>query len=95
MFGNLIPPIVNNYIELYYKEPFEINAPEDIAKIKKEMELNSMETRILNVIYSMVKSKKNFYLEHILDAVHEQNKDKIIDAFESLIVRKLIIPSKK
>ncbi|MFX0059786.1 MAG: hypothetical protein ACFE8J_15925, partial [Candidatus Heimdallarchaeota archaeon] len=94
-FETLIPPIIENYIELYYKEPFELNAPENVARLRKDMELTSMETRIFNVIYSMIKGKNNFYLEHVLDAVHEQNKDNVIDALEKLIERKLIIPAKK
>ncbi|MFX1355858.1 MAG: hypothetical protein ACFFA8_01115 [Promethearchaeota archaeon] len=95
MFETLIPPILENYIELFYKEPFELNSPEYIAQMRKEMELTSMETRVLNVIYSMVKTKNSFYLDYLLEAIHEQNKDKVIDALENLIERKLIISAKK
>ncbi|MFW9936802.1 MAG: hypothetical protein ACFFD5_04090 [Candidatus Thorarchaeota archaeon] len=95
MFEALIPPILENYIELFYKEPFELNSPEYIAQMRKEMELTSMETRVLNVIYSMVKTKNSFYLDYLLEAIHEQNKDKVIDSLENLIERKLIISAKK
>ena len=95
MFESLIPPILENYIELFYKEPFALNNPQYIAQMKKILEITSMETRLLNVIYSMVKSKNNFYLDHLLDTIHEQNKDKVIDAIENLIDKKLIITAKK
>ncbi|MFX0178768.1 MAG: hypothetical protein ACFE78_01185 [Candidatus Hodarchaeota archaeon] len=91
-FEDLVPPIINDYIELYYKEPFIINTPISIAKIRKESELSTMETRILNVIHSIAKNKSEFQLDFIIESVHEHNKDKIIDALESLIQKKVIIP---
>lgn len=91
-FEDLVPPVLNDYIELYYKEPFIIGKTEQIAKLKKESELSSMETRIINVIYSIAKSKSEFYLDYIINSVHEENKDKVIDALESLIQKKLILP---
>jgi hypothetical protein len=94
-FESLFPPIINKYVELYFKEPFTINNAEFIAKLRKEGDLNSMETRILNVIYSIAKSKKEFYLETIFEVVHEKNQDLIIDAIETLISKKIIIPSTK
>ena len=54
-----------------------------------------METRILNVIYSIAKSKKEFYLDSIFEIVHENNQDLIIDAIETLINKQIIIPSNK
>ncbi|MFX1586749.1 MAG: hypothetical protein ACFFC1_01235 [Promethearchaeota archaeon] len=91
-FEDLVPPIINDYIELYYKEPFVINKPISVAKLRKESELSTMETRILNVIYSIAKNKSEFHLDYIIESVHEHNKDKIIDALESLIQKKVIIP---
>ncbi|MFX1496251.1 MAG: hypothetical protein ACFFBH_01870 [Promethearchaeota archaeon] len=91
-FDDLVPPVLNDYIELYYKEPFIIGKTEHIAKLKKESELSSMETRIINVIYSIAKSKSEFYLDYIINSIHEENKDNVIDALESLIQKKLIIP---
>ncbi|MFX1413922.1 MAG: hypothetical protein ACFFA2_08775 [Promethearchaeota archaeon] len=91
-FDDLVPPILNDYIELYYKESFIIGRTEHIAKLRKDSELNSMETRILNVIYSIAKSKSEFDLDYIITSVHETNKDKVIDALETLIQKKIIIP---
>jgi len=94
-FESMFPPIINNYVELYFKETFAINNAEFIAKLRKEGELNSIETRLLNVIYSGTKSKPEFYLERILEVVHEKNKDIVIDGIEGLIKKKIIIPSTK
>jgi hypothetical protein len=94
-FESMFPPIINKYVELYFKEPFTINNAEFIAKLRKEGELNSMETRILNVIYSIAKDKKEFYLKTIFEVVHEKNQDLIIDGIEGLIKKQVIIPSTK
>ncbi len=94
-FESMFPPIVKKYVELSYKEAFTINNAEFIAKIRKEDELNSMETRILNVIYSIAKSKQEFYLETVFELIHEKNRDTVIDGIETLIKKQLIIPSTK
>jgi len=91
-FEKLIPPIINDYIELYYKEPFVLNDIKYIEKIKRESELNPMETRTYNVIESITRNKGEFTLEYVVKSIHEQNKDKKIDAIESLIAKKIIIP---
>jgi len=90
-----LPPIIAKYVELYYKNPFKINDAKFIAKLRKESELNSMETRLLNVMYSITKSKAEFYLERIFEVVHEKNQDLIIDAIETLLDKQIIIPSNK
>jgi hypothetical protein len=92
-FEVLFPPIINKYVELYFKETFTINNAKFIAKLRKEVELNSMETRILNVLYSIAKNKREFYLENIFKIIHEKNRDIVIDAIEGLIKKQIIIPS--
>ena len=94
-FEARFPEIINKYVELYFKEAFTINNPELIAKIRKENELNSMETRILNVIYSFAQAKKEFYLKTIFEIIHEKNEDVVIDGIEGLIKKQVIIPSTK
>ena len=94
-FESQLPPVITKYVELYYKDAFKINDAKYIASIRKESELNSMETRILNVIYSIAKNKQEFHLETIFDVVHEKNQDLIIDAIETLIDKQIIIPSNK
>jgi hypothetical protein len=90
-----LPPIITKYVELYYKDAFKINDAEYIARVRKESELNSMETRILNVIYSIAKNKQEFHLKTIFEVVHEKNQDLIIDAIETLIKKQFIIPFNK
>jgi len=90
-----LPPIITKYVELYYKDAFKINDAEYIARVRKESEINSMETRILNVIYSIAKNKQEFHLKTIFEVVHEKNQDLIIDAIETLIKKQIIIPSNK
>lgn len=94
-FEEKFPPIVNNYIELSYKEPFTVNSADFIARIRKEGDLSSMEIRILNVVYSIAKSKQEFKLETIFELIYEKNKDVVIDGIETLIQKKVIIPSTK
>jgi len=93
-FEQLIPPILNNYFELYYKEAFMLNNVSQIAKIKEKNDMSKMETRILNVIYSVAKSKKEFYLDQLLEIVHEEDKNKVIDGLESLLQKKIIVSTK-
>ena len=54
-----------------------------------------METRILNVIYSIAKSKTEFYLDTIFEIIHEKNENVVIDGIEALIKKQVIIPSTK
>jgi len=54
-----------------------------------------METRILNVVYSIAKNKKEFYLKTIFDVIHEKNQDLIIDAIETLLDKQIFIPANK
>ncbi len=93
-FEVIIPPILEGYIEMYYKEVFNLNDPKFIGKIRREGHLNQMETRVLNVIDSIVKFRNDFYLEYVLNSIHESNKDKVIIALESLIQKQIIIPKK-
>ena len=61
--------------------------------IRQDKSLSKMEIRVLNVINSVAKSKGNIInLDTIINLVHEENKDLIIKALESLITQKVIIP---
>ena len=66
-----------------------------IAKNRKEGELTSMETQVLNVIYSIAKGKKPFSVDDIFKVIYGENRDLIIEGIESLIARKIIISSEK
>ena len=93
-FEVILPSILNEYFELYYKESFQLNIRDnEFLKMTKDKSLNKMEIRVLNVINSVAKSKENIInLDMIINLVHEENKDIIIKAIESLIAQKIIIP---
>ncbi|MFX1321813.1 MAG: carboxypeptidase-like regulatory domain-containing protein [Promethearchaeota archaeon] len=93
-FEIILPSILNEYFELYYKESFQLNIRDtEFLKMTKDKSLNKMEIRVLNVINSVAKSKENIiHLDTIINLVHEENKDIIIKAIESLIAQKIIIP---
>ena len=91
-FEEKIPEIFAEYIDLEYKEYWTLTRPADLAMIRKESELSSMETRVLNVIRSFAKGKEPFYLKRILELVHEENQDVVIEAIETLIERNIILP---
>lgn len=95
IFETLIPPILGKFFELHYKGYFILNKPQKVAVIRQQQELSSMETRELNVIYSFAKGKEPFKLNRILDLVHEDNNDLVIEGIEGLINKKIIIPSKE
>jgi len=92
-FEKVIPSIIDQYFNLFYKEGFILNNPKYIASMRKETEFDKMETRVLNTIYSMAKNKAEFFLEDIIITVHEENKDLIIDSIERLLDKKIIIPN--
>ncbi|MFX0167640.1 MAG: DUF2341 domain-containing protein [Promethearchaeota archaeon] len=94
-FQSLIPSILNEYFELYYKGPFIITDAASRAKICKDHELSSMEKYILSIIDSIMKDETSFHLDKIIELVAEQNKNLVIDALESLIKEELILPTDK
>jgi len=91
-FETDLPPIINEYFELYYKGLFTLTKPYLLSEIREKQELNKMETRILNVIRSFAKSKSEFHLEYIFELIAEENKDLVIKGIESLIKRNVILP---
>jgi len=91
-FKKILPPVINQSIDLYLKAPFKL--AHDL-KIAKAHHLTTMETRVINVLRSYSKNGENFLLNSILKMTNEKNEDLIIEAIESLIKKKLIIPSDK
>ncbi len=92
-FEEKIPDIVEDYFELYYKGDFELAHPKKIAKSRNQENLTTMETRVLNVIYSLSKNKETFKLDYVMEIVSEQKKELIMLALEGLINRKIIVPA--
>ncbi|MBY8986585.1 MAG: hypothetical protein KGD65_16050, partial [Candidatus Lokiarchaeota archaeon] len=93
IFNETIPPILEGYFELYYKEYFKLDRPNSKNIPQREREFTKMENRIINVIESITKTNDDFYLAEIVETIDEKNKTLVIEAIESLIEKKLIIPS--
>ncbi|MFX0137004.1 MAG: hypothetical protein ACFFDN_25425, partial [Candidatus Hodarchaeota archaeon] len=92
-FEVLIPQIINEYFELHYKDSFKLTAGTNLIKLKKERVLSKMEMRVVNVVQSMSKDSNMIVnLNNIVELVSEENKDLVIEAIESLLKRKIIIP---
>ena len=91
-FKKSIPPILDEFLDLYYKNPFRMNENIDFLRIQKEKNLSKEEICVINVIQSNLTDSGTFSLEDLPKMVQEQNEDLIIDAIESLIARKIIIP---
>jgi len=54
-------------------------------------ELTKMERRLVNVISSMTKINKMFTLRAVIDLIDEKNEDLVLEALNSLILRRIII----
>jgi len=91
--GKLLPPLLNQYLDLYYRDYFKLNTSKEINRIRQEGELSKIESRLLNVIISMTKDKNEFYLKDPISLIHEKRKDIVIKALESLLERNIVIPS--
>jgi hypothetical protein len=93
-FEDGIDVFLNQFLFLYYDEPFSLTNNElHFSKIKNSGDLTSMETRIINVILSEFKSEKSFRLVTLVGFVHEENKDLVLDGIRSLINRKILVSS--
>ncbi|MFX0008470.1 MAG: hypothetical protein ACFFAV_17305, partial [Candidatus Hermodarchaeota archaeon] len=91
-FEIIVPQIINEYFELYYKESFRLSGDINFIAMKKERKFTKMEMRVINVLQSMAKDNIITDVNNIVEMVHEENKDLIIEALESLIKQKIIIP---
>ncbi|MFX1379548.1 MAG: hypothetical protein ACFFA4_10690, partial [Promethearchaeota archaeon] len=91
-FEITVPQIINEYFELYYKDAFTLSSDVNLITMKKEKRLTKMEMRVVNVLQSMSRDNLSADINNIVELVHEENKDLIIEAIESLIKQKIIIP---
>jgi len=101
-YGNMtpfkegIPDILNEVLELYYKDYFVlIDEKTRFQKIKELRELSSLENRVLHVIESYLREHDDFKLDIIFDLMADKNEDLIIEAMENLINLGIIVPKKE
>jgi hypothetical protein len=91
----IMQPLVNEFFDIYYKDPFKVNIQEsELIKYKKKLNLSKSEFHIMNTIFLLLKEKSHFRLMDILERETDKNEDEIINATESLIEFKLISPIK-
>ncbi|MFW9782535.1 MAG: hypothetical protein ACFFFB_09670 [Candidatus Heimdallarchaeota archaeon] len=92
-YNKKISHILEQYLDLSYKGPFIINPNLSATELRKDRNLSKMEHRVLNVVESHIREiKQSFLLITLLDLISEKNRDIVIDAIESLIQQKIIIP---
>ncbi|MFW9822903.1 MAG: hypothetical protein ACFFE4_08215, partial [Candidatus Thorarchaeota archaeon] len=93
IFKREIPPLLNDYFNLYYKDAFKIAVDKsELQKLRKEFNLPRRECRVMDDIYSKSEEYGNFKIINLLEQLSGKDEDTIIDAIESLISHKLIIP---
>ncbi len=93
-FGTEIEILLNKFLFLYYNEPFKLNQGEIyIESLKKTRELESMESRVLNVIITITKFSEEVTVNRIIQEMGEENVDLIYGGLQSLIENKIIIPA--
>ncbi len=93
VFKVQIPPLLNKYFDLYYKDFFKIAIEQsELQRIKKETNLSKQEYRMINILFKFSQEKGIFKLMTLIEEFGVKNEDVIIDALEALINHKLIIP---
>ena len=93
LFDKNIPPLLEKYYYINYREKFKLNPVINIPQITKEGEFNKIVRNLLNVIVFMTRDQEEFNLEDVIRRVHRKNQDKVIEALEVLLERQLIISS--
>ncbi|MHA1989184.1 MAG: hypothetical protein ACW98D_21380, partial [Promethearchaeota archaeon] len=93
-FKEYIPPFINNYFDLHYKEFFKLTINRsDLEKTKKEFRLSRSELKVLYEILSIAEKDKIFKLITLLEKSTNKSEDLLIDSIEALIKKNLIIPA--
>ena len=89
----IVSPLLDEYFELFYKDNFITDHHEkDIQHIKKKCKLSKIQLQIMNTVFSLLSERRTFRLMDILEKLSEKNEDLIIDAIETLIEYKIILP---
>jgi hypothetical protein len=85
--------LINQYLFLHYNQPLKLTENEiHLIKVLKSGSLTAFETRIVNVILSEIKNKNEFYLMNVVDLIHEENKDLVLDGIRTLLELEIILP---
>ncbi|KKM98334.1 hypothetical protein LCGC14_1158990, partial [marine sediment metagenome] len=93
-FESDIEILLNKFLSLYYNDPYKLIEDENYLQIlQKSRELQTIESRIINVIVSITKLEKTFALNRLIEEIHEKNIDMIYGALHTLIKRRIIVPN--
>ncbi|MFX1407863.1 MAG: hypothetical protein ACFFC9_00430 [Promethearchaeota archaeon] len=92
-FNKEIPPFINEFFEIFYKNAFKasFNAA-DIPKLRKKYRLSKMEIILIKKIVSILKDNSSFLLMTLIEELGIKEEDLVINAIESLIEKKIIVP---
>lgn len=91
-YQKVIPPYLDEYFELFYKNQFKINYLEkDLDSIKKKHHLNNLQNQVLKNIFLILTQNNSFKLLDVVQKLNRVNEDLVIDAIESLIEKKIIV----
>ena len=89
---NKFQDFLNQFLFLHFNREFDITPNKTYYNsIFESEELTNLERRLINVILSMTKINKTFTLKAVIDLIEEKNTDLVLEALNSLIVRKIII----
>jgi len=92
-FNEEIPPFVNEFFEIFYKNAFKASFNDgDIPNLRKNYKLSKSELMVLEKIVSIQKESSSFMLMNIIEELYFKEEDLVINAIESLIEKKLIVP---
>jgi hypothetical protein len=94
-FESELDLLIDKFLFLYYNEPFKLVKEDAFDEaVTKIRELDTLESRILNVIASLSKYKQEFTFDRVIDEIDEKNVDLIYAGLDTLIKKGIIIPSK-
>ncbi len=88
----IIDEVLNHYLSLYYKDPFVLNKTKHYRLVKVSGMLSNIEIRMLNVLESQLKYKKQFLLDDLIESLTDIGEDEKIIGIEALIMHKMIKP---
>ncbi|MFX0139856.1 MAG: hypothetical protein ACFFDN_39815, partial [Candidatus Hodarchaeota archaeon] len=92
-FNKEIPPLINKYFDLFYKDFFKIAIEKsNLHRIKKDMNISKREYQLMTNIFQFSQEDGKFKLMTLIEKLNDKNEDLIIDGIEALINHKLIIP---
>jgi len=93
MFNKELPPFLENYFNLIYKNNFELTMNRsDFEEIRKETNFSRNVSKIMNVIFPLIEAEHTFKLIDLLEKAGDMDEDLIIDSIEELIKHQILIP---